>query len=99
MPKLNLLSQSLENSFIQRVSANQIAHQTRELLEAHVQRLRACRLCPQMQPPVVSGGAVVSQVLLVGQAPGDKEPVLGRPFAWTAGKTLFRWFHDAAGMT
>ena len=99
MSKLNLLSQSLENSFIQRVSANQIAHQTRELLEAHVKRLRACRLCPQMQPPVVSGGAVVSQVLLVGQAPGDKEPVLGRPFAWTAGKTLFRWFHDAAGMT
>jgi uracil-DNA glycosylase len=37
--------------------------------------------------------------MLVGQAPGDKEPVLGRPFAWTAGKTLFRWFQDAAGMT
>ncbi len=52
-----------------------------------------------MQPPVVSGGPVVSRVVLVGQAPGDKEPVLGRPFAWTAGKTLFRWFHDAAGMT
>jgi uracil-DNA glycosylase len=52
-----------------------------------------------MNPPVVSGGAVVSQVLLVGQAPGDKEPVLGRPFAWTAGKTLFRWFHEAAGMS
>jgi uracil-DNA glycosylase len=47
---------------------------------------------------VVSGGAVVSKVMLVGQAPGDKEPVLGRPFAWTAGKTLFRWFHEAAGM-
>jgi uracil-DNA glycosylase len=51
-----------------------------------------------MRPPVVSGGAVVSRVVLVGQAPGDKEPVLGRPFAWTAGKTLFRWFHDASGM-
>ena len=52
-----------------------------------------------MNPPVVSGGAVVSKVMLVGQAPGDKEPVLGRPFAWTAGKTLFRWFHETAGMT
>jgi uracil-DNA glycosylase len=99
MPKLNLLSQSLENSFIQRVSANQITRQTQRLLDAHVKRLRACRLCPQMRPPVVSGGAVVSRVLLVGQAPGDKEPVLGRPFAWMAGKTLFRWFYDAAGMT
>jgi uracil-DNA glycosylase len=34
----------------------------------------------------------------VGQAPGDKEPKLGRPFAWTAGKTLFRWFNEAAGI-
>src|SRR5581483_435361 len=69
------------------------------LLAAHVDQLRACRACSQMNPPVVSGGAVVSPVMLVGQAPGDKEPVLGRPFAWTAGKTLFRWFHEAAGMT
>jgi uracil-DNA glycosylase len=30
--------------------------------------------------------------MLVGQAPGDKEGVFGRPFAWTAGKTLFKWF-------
>jgi len=52
-----------------------------------------------MYPPVVSGGPVVSRVLLVGQAPGDKEPKLGRPFAWTAGKNLFRWFNTAAGMT
>lgn len=37
--------------------------------------------------------------MLVGQAPGDKEPILGRPFAWTAGKTLFRWFEDALGLT
>ena len=33
-----------------------------------------------MGKPVVQGAAVVSQVMLVGQAPGDKEPVLGRPF-------------------
>jgi uracil-DNA glycosylase len=74
-------------------------HQTARLLREHVERLRACRRCAEMHTPVVSGGAVVSRVMLVGQAPGDKEPVLGRPFAWTAGKTLFRWFHDAAGMS
>jgi uracil-DNA glycosylase len=38
-------------------------------------------------------------VILVGQAPGDKEPKLGRPFAWTAGKTLFKWFGRALGWT
>jgi uracil-DNA glycosylase len=52
-----------------------------------------------MQKPVVSGGAVVSKVMLLGQAPGAREPVLGRPFAWTAGKTLFRWFEEACGLT
>jgi uracil-DNA glycosylase len=49
--------------------------------------------------PAVSGGAVVSRVITVGQAPGTKEPVLGRPFAWTAGKTLFGWFQLACGMS
>ena len=75
------------------------AIQTRELLEAHVERLRACRSCPAMHKPVVSGGAVVSKVILVGQAPGDKEPVFGRPFAWTAGKTLFRWFEESCALS
>jgi uracil-DNA glycosylase len=52
-----------------------------------------------MQKPVVVGRAVASPIMLVGQAPGDKEPKFGRPFAWTAGKTLFRWFHEALGWT
>jgi uracil-DNA glycosylase len=68
-------------------------------LSALVAKLRRCRLCPGMYPPVVSGGPVVSKIILVGQAPGDKEPKLGRPFAWTAGKTLFRWFSEAAGIS
>ena len=50
-----------------------------------------------MHKPVVSGLPVASRILLVGQAPGVKEPVLGRPFAWTAGKTLFKWIASALG--
>jgi uracil-DNA glycosylase len=41
---------------------------------------------------------VVSEVILIGQAPGPREPVLQRPFAHTAGKTLFRWFEEFCGM-
>lgn len=52
-----------------------------------------------MQKPVVVGRPSLSRIILVGQAPGDKEPKLGRPFAWTAGKTLFKWFSDALGWT
>ncbi len=50
-----------------------------------------------MHRPAVVGRPVASRILLVGQAPGDKEPNLGRPFAWTAGKTLFKWFDQALG--
>ncbi|MEI7998557.1 MAG: uracil-DNA glycosylase family protein [Candidatus Omnitrophota bacterium] len=64
----------------------------------HIDQLRVCRSCPKMNPPVVSGGPVVSRIVLVGQAPGDKEPKLGKPFAWTAGKTLFRWFKEGTGL-
>ncbi|MEP6810014.1 MAG: uracil-DNA glycosylase family protein, partial [Chthoniobacterales bacterium] len=76
--------------------AKESLRQTR--LEQHVAALRQCRRCPRMVPPPVSGGPVVSRVLLIGQAPGIKEPVLGRPFAWTAGRTLFGWFRDFCGM-
>jgi uracil-DNA glycosylase len=66
-------------------------------LEDHFRRLLACRKCPDMAKPVVVGRPVASRILLVGQAPGTKEPVLGKPFAWTAGRTLFRWLAQATG--
>lgn len=31
---------------------------------------------------------------MVGQAPGEREGRFGRPFAWTAGKTLFSWYRQ-----
>lgn len=54
--------------------------------------IRACHACPRMVGPVVVGPPVPSRIFLVGQAPGPREGGLGRPFAWTAGRTLFRWF-------
>jgi len=70
---------------------------SRDALRAHVAELHACRRCPGMASFPVSGPPVRSEVMLVGQAPGVREPQLGRPFAWTAGKTLFRWFEEACG--
>jgi len=67
-------------------------------LHHHIAALHACRQCPSMQPPPVTGQAVSSKVMLVGQAPGLKEPILHKPFAWTAGKTLFQWFGEACGI-
>jgi uracil-DNA glycosylase len=61
-------------------------------IEAHVAALRTCRECPDMIGPVVTGSPVQSAILLIGQAPGVREGPAGRPFAWTAGKTMFGWF-------
>ena len=66
-------------------------------VKKHLGQLQVCELCPHMHRPVVIGRPVASRIMLVGQAPGDKEPKLGRPFAWTAGKTLFKWFAEALG--
>ncbi len=63
-----------------------------QLIRAHRAALSNCSRCPEMIGPVVSGSPVLSPILLIGQAPGDKEGGLGKPFAWTAGKTLFKWF-------
>ena len=69
-----------------------------KLLDRHVAQLLKCRRCPRMQSTPVSGGAVVRDVMIIGQAPGPREPTLKRPFAHTAGKTLFRWFEQFCGM-
>lgn len=61
------------------------------LAEVH-RELEACRACPAMQGTPVHGPPALHGVLLLGQAPGPHEAKLGRPFAWTAGKTLFQWF-------
>lgn len=61
-------------------------------LIAHQADLRACRRCEAMVGPVVVGEPALSPIIQVGQAPGGREGEFGRPFAWTAGKTLFSWY-------
>src|SRR5262245_9468497 len=69
----------------------------RERLRVVHAELSACTICPNMIGPVVHGPPVVSPVMLIGQAPGPRVWSSGRPFAWTAGKTMFGWFADALG--
>ena len=45
-----------------------------------------------MTGPVITCTPNLSRILMVGQAPGEREGQFGRPFAWTAGKTLFGWY-------
>lgn len=61
-------------------------------LSPHLERLHACRLCPAVYGPPVVGAVPDARVYLMGQAPGPREREAGRPFVWSAGTTLFRWF-------
>ncbi|MDD3528769.1 MAG: uracil-DNA glycosylase family protein [Gallionellaceae bacterium] len=61
-------------------------------LRAHQAALSQCARCPGMTGPVVMGRPAVSKILQIGQAPGPYEGRIGQPFAWTAGKTLFKWY-------
>jgi len=61
-------------------------------IKQHQSQLKNCNSCEKMSGPPVTGEPVISSVMLVGQAPGFKEIEVHRPFAWTAGKTLFKWF-------
>jgi uracil-DNA glycosylase len=70
---------------------------SRALTVLHAE-LDTCTACEKMIRPVVHGPPVASSILLIGQAPGPREGTFGRPFAWTAGKTLFRWFEEAVGV-
>jgi uracil-DNA glycosylase len=67
-------------------------------LEAVHADIRALRM-PGLVGAPVHGPPVLSRILLLGQAPGPHEARLGRPFAWTAGKTLFAWMSRSLGAT
>jgi len=42
--------------------------------------------------PVIICKPVVSEIFQLGQAPGIHEGKVAKPFGWTAGKTLFKWY-------
>ena len=58
----------------------------------HQKAILKCNKCKDMVGSPVVGNPVKSKIILIGQAPGIKEGDLKRPFAWTAGKNMFKWF-------
>ncbi len=66
-------------------------------LITHQAALQACKQCPEMIQPVIVGKPIKASIMLIGQAPGIHEGKIKKPFGWTAGKTLFKWF-ESIGM-
>ena len=68
-----------------------------EVLIQHQQNLIKCSNCKDMIGKPIIGNPVKSKIILIGQAPGIKEGEIKKPFAWTAGKNMFKWF-DSIGV-
>jgi DNA polymerase len=56
---------------------------------------RACRLWRNATQTVFGEGSEESEVMLVGEQPGDREDLSGRPFVGPAGKLLDRALEEA----
>lgn len=63
------------------------------------QKLKACAECPNMCGTPVHGLPVMADIFLIGQAPGPHEADRGKPFAYTAGKTLFGWLNEVSHLS
>ena len=67
---------------------------SKKTILAHQAELSQCTRCPDMIGPVIIGEASTSKIIQIGQAPGIHEGRVGKPFGWTAGKTLFKWYES-----
>lgn len=56
-------------------------------------------MCVNMCGTPVHGLPVMADLFLIGQAPGPHEADRGKPFAYTAGKTLFGWLNEISGLS
>lgn len=71
------------------------AHKTLAGLREAVNRCRGCDLYKPTTQAVFGAGRVKSQLLFIGEQPGNEEDLQGRPFAGPAGRILDRAFEDA----
>lgn len=57
-------------------------------LRAALERCRACDLWEEATQAVMGEGAAKARLMLVGEQPGDREDIEGRPFVGPAGRVL-----------
>jgi len=55
----------------------------------------ACNLCEKRYNIVLARGSLPAAIIFVGEAPGQSEDVLGKPFIGPAGQLLDEMIHDA----
>src|SRR4030088_1464405 len=66
-----------------------------KILRDEARRCRACHLWKSATQTVFGEGPQHAQIMLVGEQPGDKEDIAGKPFVGPAGQTLDRALEEA----
>ena len=64
------------------------ARHTLPALRAAIPTCRGCPLYKHATQAVFGEGSVTSRVMLIGEVPGDREDILGKPFVGPAGRLL-----------
>jgi uracil-DNA glycosylase len=76
----------------------QASHTLAARLESLREQARDCRDCPLWEnatQTVFGEGSEHAKIMLVGEQPGDKEDLAGRPFVGPAGQMLDRALEEA----
>ena len=68
---------------------------TMRSLQEAVQHCRGCPLYANATQAVFGAGKLSSEVMLVGETPGDQEDLAGAPFVGPAGRLLDRALDEA----
>jgi DNA polymerase len=66
-----------------------------KILREEASRCRACHLWKNATQTVFGEGPQHAQIMLVGEQPGDKEDIAGKPFVGPAGQILDRALEEA----
>src|ERR1700716_396720 len=67
-----------------------------KILRKEPRRCRACHLWKNATQTVFGEGPQHAQIMLVGEQPGDKEDIAGKPFVGPAGQILDRALEEAS---
>lgn len=64
-------------------------------LENTIKRCTKCNLHKSIKNYVIGEGSLNSKIIFIGEAPGEREDVMGRPFVGAAGKILTETLKNA----
>jgi len=98
LPALNPVAATIFSLAIRKTSMTATSRPSGNSLKALREEASGCRACPLWKDAtqtVFGEGPQHAQVMLVGEQPGDKEDLAGKPFVGPAGQMLDRALEEA----